>query len=232
MIRRASLVAIFRRDILLGWRGAGDILAGLVFFAIIIALVPLALGPDAAALARIAPAILWIGILISTLPQMERLFARDAAEGALDHLIMTPAPLPLIILAKAGAAWILIGLPMTIFAPVMGVMLGLTFEGIGAVLAALAMGSFALTQIGMLAASLVLGARRSGILMAVLVLPLAMPILIFGTALSAAAMAGEHLLDFGDAFDALQLLAGITLILTATLPPLTAISLRQAAEQG
>jgi heme exporter protein B len=230
MINRASLIATFKRDILLGWRGIGDILAGLVFFAIIVALVPLSLGPDPDALGRIGPAVLWIGILIATLPQMERLFARDAAEGGLDHLIMIPAPLPMIILIKAIAAWVLIGLPMTIFAPVLGMMLGLPFAGIGCVMAALAVGSFALTLIGMLAASLVLGARRSGILMAVLVLPLAMPVLIFGTASSAAATVSEHTNNIQNAREALQLLAGITLILVAITPMLTAISLRQAAE--
>jgi heme exporter protein B len=229
MITRASLIATFKRDILLGWRGIGDILAGLVFFAIIVALIPLSLGPDPDALRRIGPAILWIGILIATLPQMERLFARDAAEGGLDHLIMIPAPLPMIILTKAIAAWVLVGLPMTIFAPVLGMMLGLPFAGIGSVMAALAVGSFALTLIGMLAASLVLGARRSGILMAVLVLPLAMPVLIFGTASSVAATGGDTN-NIQDAGDALQLLAGITLILVAITPMLTAISLRQAAE--
>ncbi len=218
------LMAVMRRDILLGWRGIGDVMAGLMFFAIIIALVPLAIGPDPSALSAIGPAILWIGVLIATLPQMERIFARDAADGALDHLLMIPCPLPLIILVKALAAWLMIGLPMTIFAPFLGMMLGLTLDGIGVMMMALALGSFSLLLIGMLAAALVLGARRSGMLMSVLVLPLAMPILIFGTAATAAAM------ENAPYHDAMQLLAGVCLIFLAVAPLLTAISLKQAAE--
>lgn len=219
-----ALQAVMRRDLLLGWRGIGDSMAGLMFFAIIIALVPLALGPDPDALQAIAPAILWIGVLIATLPQMEKLFARDAADGALDHLMMIPAPLPMIILAKAIAAWVIIGLPMTLIAPLFGMMLGLELNGIGIVMTALGIGSFALLLIGMLAASLVLGARRGGILMAVLVLPLAMPILIFGTAATSAAANGE------DAGTAIQLLVGVSLVFLAITPYLTAISLKQATE--
>ena len=226
---RHALQAVLRRDLLLGWRGIGDTMAGLMFFAIIIALTPLALGPDPDALQRIAPAILWIGVLIATLPQMEKLFARDAAEGALDHIIMTPAPLPMIILTKTFAAWIIIGLPMTIAAPLFGTMLGLGLNCIGTVMIALAMGSFGLLLIGMLAASLVLGARRSGILMAVLVLPLAMPILIFGTAATSASVMSAHAGE-ADAGSALQLLAGVSLVFLAVAPWLTAISLKQATE--
>ena len=216
--------AVMRRDLLLGWRGIGDMMAGLMFFAIIIALVPLALGPDPTALAEIGPAILWIGVLIATLPQMERLFAHDAGEGALDHIVMIPVPLPLIVLTKAVASWLIIGLPMTVFAPLLGIMLGLEFKGVGMVMTALALGSFALLLIGMLAAALVLGARRSGILMAVLVLPLAMPVLIFGTAASAAALKGES------PAAAMQLLGGVSLIYLTVVPALTAISLKQATE--
>ncbi len=218
------LIAVMRRDLLLGWRGIGDVLAGLVFFAIIIALVPLALGPDPVTLSAIGPAILWIGVLIATLPQMERIFARDSADGALDHLVMIPQPLPMIVLVKAVAAWLIIGLPMTLFAPILGMMLGLPLTGIAAVMTALALGSFGLLLIGILAAALVLGARRSGMLMSVLVLPLAMPILIFGTAATNAAVKGA---PFGDA---MQLLAGVCLVFLAAVPMLTAISLKQAAE--
>ena len=224
MIGWPALSAVFKRDLLLGWRGIGDMMAGLMFFAIIIALVPLAIGPDPIALQQVGPAVIWIGALIATLPQMEKLFTRDAAEGALDHLLMTPAPLPLLVLSKVIAAWILIGLPLTIFAPVLGMMLGLSSTGLGMMMLSLALGSLALLLIGTLAASLVLGARRTGVLMAILVLPLAMPILIFGTAISQSALAGDAV------GEPLKLLGGITLIFLAITPPLTAMSLRYAQE--
>jgi len=224
MIGLSTLIAVFKRDMLLGWRGIGDVMAGLMFFTIISALVPLAIGPDPQILKEMAVSIIWIGLLIATLPQMEKLFTRDAVEGVLDHLIMMPAPLPLIILTKVIGAWILIGLPMTIFAPMLGVMLGLELDGFGLITATLALGSFALLLIGTLSASLTLGARRSGILMAILVLPLAMPILIFGTAASQAAVNVES------ASEPLRLLLGITLIFLAVTPLLTSFSLKHAQE--
>jgi len=224
MIGLPALIAVFKRDLLLGWRGIGDIMAGLMFYAIIAALVPLAIGPDPVVLQGMATAIIWIGLLIATLPQMEKLFTRDAMEGVLDHLIMIPAPLAMIVLAKVIAAWVLIGLPMTLFAPLLGLMLGLDLSGFGLVMLALAVGSFGLLLIGTLSASLTLGARRSGVLMAILVLPLAMPILIFGTAASQAAVNGAS------AGEPLQLLCGITLVFVAITPFLTALSLRYGQE--
>ena len=219
-----SLKAVLMRDLLLGWRGIGDIIASLVFFAIIIALAPLALGPDSNQLLKIAPAMLWIGLLIATLPQMERLFIRDAQEGAIDQLLLTPAPLPLIVLTKAVAAWMLIGLPMTVFAPLLAMMLANVQQGLATIMLSLAIGSFALIMVGMLTASLILGTRRSGVLMAILVLPLAMPVLIFGTAATNAAITQKN------PAEPIQLLIGLCLILTAISPPLTAISLRYASE--
>ena len=217
-------MAVLRRDLMLGWRGFADTVAGLSFFVMIIALVPLAIGPESALLTLIAPAMLWIAALLATLPQMERLFARDDAEGGLDHLIMIPAPLALTVLTKAIATWLLIGLPLTVTAPFLGMMLALPLDGMAVVMLALGMGSFGLLLLGMTASSLVLGARRSGVLIAILVLPLAMPILIFGTATSSAAIHGE------DASATLRFLMAIVLVLLAVTPWATATSLRHAAE--
>ncbi|MCE2516321.1 MAG: heme exporter protein CcmB [Alphaproteobacteria bacterium] len=219
-----AVLAIIRRDLTLSWRGLSDVIAGLSFFTMIIALVPLALGPDPASLALIAPAVLWIAALLATVPQMERLFAVDAAEGGIDHLLMTPHPLPLLVLGKAIAAWISIGLPLVLASPLMGMMLGLPTTAITTVMLALALGTLGLLLLGIAAAALVLGAKRGGVLMAILILPLAMPILIFGTAASAAAMTGDN------AATALTLLAAITLMMLALAPPAAAISLRHAAE--
>jgi len=216
--------AVLKRDLLLGWRGLSDTIAGISFFVMIIALVPLAVGPDTATLTVIAPAILWIAALLATLPQMERLFARDDAEGGLDHLLMIPAPLPLIVLTKICAAWLLIGLPLTLTAPLLGMMLALPLAGMAMVMLALAIGTFGLLMLGMIAAALVLGARRGGVLIAILVLPLAMPILIFGVATSQAAITGDNPMP------PFQFLLAVVLLLLAITPWATAISLRHAAE--
>jgi len=216
--------AVLKRDLLLGWRGISDTIAGISFFVMIIALVPLAIGPDSAMLTVIAPAILWIAALLATLPQMERLFARDDAEGCLDHLLMIPAPLPLIVLTKICAAWLLIGLPLTLTAPLLGMMLALPLAGMAMVMLALAIGTFGLLMLGMIAAALVLGARRGGVLIAILVLPLAMPILIFGVATSQAAITGDNPMP------PFQFLLAVVLLLLAITPWATAISLRHAAE--
>jgi heme exporter protein B len=216
--------AVLKRDLLLGWRGLSDTIAGISFFVMIIALVPLAIGPDTATLTVIAPAILWIAALLATLPQMERLFARDDAEGGLDHLLMIPAPLPLTVLTKIAAAWLLIGLPLTLTAPLLGMMLALPLAGMAMVMLALAIGTFGLLMLGMIAAALVLGARRGGVLIAILVLPLAMPILIFGVATSQAAITGDNPMP------PFQFLLAVVLLLLAITPWATAMSLRHAAE--
>jgi heme exporter protein B len=220
----AGLVAVLRRDLILSWRGAGDILSGLSFFAMIIALVPLALGPDPKTLTLIAPAILWVAALLASLPQIERQLARDAAEGGIDHLLMTPLPLPMLMLTKALAAWISIGAPLVLASPLMGMMLGLHSEAVGMVMVTLGLGSFGLVLLGMAAAALVLGSRRGGVLMAVVALPLAMPILIFGTAASAAAMTGAAVAM------PLTLLAAAVLVMLAIAPLAAAISLKHSVE--
>lgn len=217
-------MAVLRRDLMLGWRSLADTVAGLSFFVMIIALVPLAIGPEQAQLSLIAPAMLWIAALLATLPQMERLFARDDAEGGIDHLIMIPTPLALTVLTKAIAAWLLIGLPLTLTAPFLGMMLALPLQGMGIVMTALGIGTFGLLLLGMTASSMVLGAKRSGVLIAILVLPLAMPILIFGTATSGAAINGD------DASATMRFLLAIVLVLLAITPWATATSLRHAAE--
>ncbi len=219
------LLSIMARDLMLAWRGAADIIAGLSFFIIIIMLIPLALGPDPKLLRLIAPAVLWIAAMLACLPQMDRLYTQDAADGGLDHLLMVPLPLPIIILAKAIAAWVSIGLPLVLVSPLMAAGLGLpvSTSAIIAIMAALAIGSFALILLGMAASALVLGARRGGALMAILTLPLAMPILIFGTATTAAVTGG-------DVQTPLTLLAAMTLIMLAITPMAAAISLRHAAE--
>jgi len=218
------LLAVIRRDLIIGWRGLSDSLAGISFFAVIVTLVPLALGPAPAILEILAPAMIWIAALIAALPQMERLFQRDAADGSLDHLILTPLPLTILVLAKVAAGWIIIGLPLVAMTPVMGILLGLPPASLGIITLTVAIGSAALMLLGGMAAAMTIGARRGAVLMAVLILPLAMPVLIFGTATAKAAASGApHTAS-------MLFLTASFLVLLAITPVATAAGLRQAAE--
>ena len=167
---------------------------------------------------------LWVAALVASLPQMERFFSREAADGSLDHLILTPLPLPLVVLAKVIAGWLVIGLPLVLMIPVLGLMLGLPLEAMPVVMLAVLIGSVALMLLGAMAAAVVIGARRASILTAVVILPLAMPVLIFGTAASLAAVEGTPV------FSHLALLGATTLVLLAITPFATAAGLRIAAE--
>ena len=218
------LLAVMKRDLLIGWRGLSDSLAGVTFFAVVVALVPLALGPSPETLRLLGPAVIWIAALIAALPQMERLFQQDAADGSLDQLILTPLPLPVIVLAKVAAGWIIVGLPLVLMTPVIGLLLGLPLTSIGIIGATVAIGSVGLLLLGAMAAAITIGARRGGILMAVLILPLAMPILIFGTATANAASEGTPYSA------SLLFLSAIVLMLMAVTPVATAAGLRHAAE--
>jgi len=218
------LKAVMMRDLLIGWRGLSDSLAGVSFFAVIVALVPLALGPAPEVLRMLAPAMIWIAALIAALPQLDRLFQRDAADGSLDHLILIPLPLPVLVLAKVAAGWIIVGLPLVLMTPVMGVLLGIPPASLGLITATVAIGSIGLILLGALAAALTIGARRGAVLMAVLILPLAMPILIFGAATTKAVSLGEPYSA------SLLFLVASVLVLLAITPFATAASLRHAAE--
>ncbi|MAI00406.1 MAG: heme exporter protein CcmB [Gammaproteobacteria bacterium TMED183] len=220
----AVMLAIIRRDLLVARRGFGDTLAGAGYFAVIIALLPLAIGPGPDTLRLIGPAMIWVAALIAVLPQMERLYSRDAADGSLDDLILTPLPLPMIVLAKVTAGWIMIGLPLVVMTPLLALVLGLPASIMPVLTASIAIGSVALMLLGSMAAAIAIGARRASILIAVLILPLAMPVLIFGTAAPLAVLSGDP------AFPHLALLSAATLVLLAITPVATAASLRIAAE--
>ena len=218
------LFAIVRRDLLIGLRGFSDILAGVGYFAVIVALVPLALGPGQDTLRGIGPAMVWVAALVAALPQMERLYSRDAADGSLDDLLLAPVALPLLVLAKVAAGWLLAGAPLIIAAPLLALMLGLPVGSLPMLMASLAIGSIALMLLGSMAAAVAIGARRTAILVAVLILPLSMPVLIFGTAASSAALHGDP------AFPHLALLGAATLALLVAAPYASAAGLRAAAE--
>ena len=193
-----ALTALLIRDMRLAVRIGGGALMGVLFFLIVVTLTPFAIGPDLVLLQRIGPAILWLGALLASLLALDRLFAADHEDVSLDLLLMGSAPLELAVLAKALAHWITTSLPLVIATPLLGLFLNLDATAIGAVALTLLAGTPALTCIGLIGAALSVALRRGGLLLPVLVLPLTVPVLIFGVAASNAAIVGP--VGFGAPF--------------------------------
>lgn len=186
----AALQAIFVRDLRIAFRVGGGAGIGVVFFLAMISIVPFAVGPDLPLLARIGPAMLWIGALLATLLGLDRIFSSDHDDGSLDVLMLAPVPLELIAAAKGAAHWVATGLPLVVAAPLLGLLLGLEPKILGAVALTLLIGTPALTFLGLVGAALAVALPRGGLLVAVLILPMTIPVLIFGVAASAAAGGG------------------------------------------
>ncbi|HLJ63094.1 MAG TPA: heme exporter protein CcmB, partial [Stellaceae bacterium] len=202
----------------------GDAASVLAFFVLAVILFPLGLGPEPLLLARIAAGILWVTALLAALLSLDQIFLADYQDGSLEALAVMPAALETQILAKVLAHWLVTGLPLTLLAPLLAFMLHLDHAAYGTLILGMALGTPALSLIGAMGASLTLGARRGGVLISLLVLPLYIPVLIFGTAGVEAAIAGlpvrPHLL----------LLAALTAAALPLCPPAAAAALRQALE--
>lgn len=185
-----AFLAILRRDLALALRVGGGGGLALVFYLMLVTLVPFALGPDLALLARIGPAILWLAAVLATLIGLDRLFQSDDEDGSLDLLAASPLPMEGIVLAKALAHWLTTGLPVALAAPLFGLLVGLTPLGMLACAATLLVGTPALTFLGAVGAALTISLRRGGLILAVLVAPLMIPTLIFGVSAANAALGG------------------------------------------
>lgn len=220
-----ALSALLRRDLRLAVRVGGGALMGVLFFLIVVTMIPFALGPDLALLQRIGPAILWLGALLASLLALDRLFAADHEDGSLDLILMGRTPLELAVLAKALAHWITTGLPLVVATPVLGLFLNLDLTAVGAVALTLAVGTPALTLIGLIGAALAVVLRRGGLLLPVLVLPLTIPVLIFGVSASNAAIVGP--VPFGTPF---LVLCALTLMSLVVGPLAAAAALRQGLD--
>jgi heme exporter protein B len=220
-----ALSALLLRDMRLAVRVGGGALIGVLFFLIVVTLMPFAIGPDLALLARIGPAILWLGALLASLLALDRLVAADYEDGSLDLILMARVPLELAVAVKAIAHWLTTGLPLVIAVPLLGLLLNLEPKATGAVALTLLVGTPALTFIGLIGAALSVALRRGGLLLAVLVLPLTIPVLIFGVAASNAAIVGP--LPFGTPF---TLLAALTLTSAVLGPFAAAAALRHSLE--
>ena len=214
------MIALLIRDIQLAFRAGGGFGLGLAFFLIVTVLVPFSVGPQSALLATIAPGVLWLGALLACLLSLDRLLALDWEDGTLDLLATAPLPLEGVAAIKALAHWITTGLPLVIAAPVLGVLLNLTWQGYMPLMISLAIGTPALSVIGTFGAALTVGIKRGGLLMSLLVLPLYVPTLIFGAEVARRGAAGM------DTSTPLLMLAGITAGAAALLPFASAAVLR------
>jgi heme exporter protein B len=209
----AAAGALIARDLRLALRRSGDTLQPLGFFLVVTTLFPLALDPQLSLLRDIVPAALWVGALLSSLLALDLLFREDAQDGTLEQLALCGLPFQGLLLAKTAVHWLLTGLPLVLIAPLAASALGAPFRSTPGILAALLLGSVALSLIGAVGAGLTMSLKRNGSLLALLVLPLAVPVLIFGARATALAIAGEPLAA------PLYLLAAMA-VLAATLAPL------------
>ena len=219
-----GFAALLARDLRLVWRRPGDVMVVLAFFVVATVLFPLGIGPEANLLARIAAGILWCAALFAALLSLDRLFAADYEDGALDLVLLAPWPLELAALAKCLAHWIVTELPLAVLAPLLDVAFGLSGASLAALGLTLLVGTPTLSLIGGLAAALTLGARRGGALLALLALPLCAPTLIFGAGAIEAVATGQGFLTH------LAILGALALLALATLPWAIAAALRQAGE--
>ena len=193
--------AVLVRDVTLSLRHGADSLAALLFFVLAASLFPLAIGPSPEVLGRIAPGVIWVCALLAALLPLDRLFGADYEDGSLDQLLLSGLPAGLVAATKAASHWVVTGVPLLLAAGPLAVMLHMPPDAIPVLLAGLVLGSALLSLLGSTAAAIVLGARRGGVLLPLLVLPLAMPVLIFGVgsadAVSGGLSAQPHLLLLG-----------------------------------
>jgi len=169
------------RDLMLAWRRRADVLATLFFFIIVVSLFPLGIGPERETLRTIAPGVVWVAALLASMLSLGRIFGNDYQDGTLEQLLLTPQPAYLVVLAKVLAHWIVSEVPLVVIAPVLGLQFGLSQNGLAIVVVSLLLGTPVLSVIGSVGAALTLGLRAANVLVALLVLPLYIPVLIFGS---------------------------------------------------
>ncbi|MDR2240779.1 MAG: heme exporter protein CcmB [Zoogloeaceae bacterium] len=220
----ATLAAVIRRDLLLAMRRKSDVLTSLFFFVIVVSLFPLGIGPEMATLRLIAPGVLWVAALLATMLSLPRLFAMDHADGTLEQMALSAVPLGVLVTGKIIAHWLLSGLPLALLAPVLGVQFDLPAGALAVLVAALLIGTPVLSLIGAVGAGLTLGVRGGGVLVSLLVLPLYVPVLIFG-----AGAVEAHISGLGAAAH-LSLLAACFALAVFFAPWATTVALRIALE--
>lgn len=218
------VAAVVGRDLKLAMRRQADIVSALFFFIIVVSLFPLGIGPEPDLLRKLAPGVLWVAALLATMLSLPRLFADDHRDGTLEQLALAPHPLGLVVLGKVIAHWLVSGLPLAMLAPVLGIQFDLSTEALWVLTVAILLGTPALSGIGGIGAALTLGLRGGGVLLSLLVLPLYIPVLIFGAGAVDATVTGLG----GEAH--LSLLAALTFASLGFAPWAAAAALKIALE--
>ena len=186
----AAVRCVVERDLLIVLRNKSDAANTLLFFAIVVSLFPLGVGPETALLRTIAPGVVWVAALLASMLALARLFSSDHADGTLEQLVLAPHPLGLLVAGKVFAHWLVSGFPLVLIAPLLGLQFGLEADAVTILVASLALGTPVLSLLGAVAAALTLGLRASGVLVSLIVLPLCVPVLIFGAGAVDAAAGG------------------------------------------
>lgn len=218
------LFGIIRRDLTIAMRRRADVFTTLIFFAIVVSLFPLGIGPEPSTLRLIAPGIVWVGALLASMLALEQIFSADHRDGTLEQMLLTPQPVALLVAGKVLAHWLVSGVPLVLMAPLLGLQFNLSWDALQTLIVSLLLGTPTLSLIGAIGAALTLGLRSGGVLLALLVLPLYIPVLIFGAGAVEATVSGlggqSHLLMLA------AILVG-SLVLT---PLATAAALRVAED--
>ncbi|ADC63096.1 MULTISPECIES: heme exporter protein CcmB [Allochromatium] len=205
---------VLKRDLLLAMRRRTDVLTTLFFFMIVVSLFPLGVGTERQVLQILGPGVVWVAALLASMLALERLFAADYEDGTLEQMLLTAQPLSLLVLAKVGAHWLLTGLPLVLIAPLVGMQYHLSDAQIGIMMLSLLLGTPILSLIGAIGAALTLGLRGGGILLSLLILPLYIPVLVYGSGAIEVSV-----IDLSDTMPYLSLL-GAFLLAALTLAPL------------
>ena len=219
------MTALLLRDLKLSVRAGGGALIGILFFLTVVAVIPFGVGPDLKLLSRIGPAIVWIGELLASLLGLDRLFQAERDDGSLDLLVMQETPLVLTVFIKCAAHWVATGLPLVIASPLLGLFMNMNETAIGATALTLLVGSPAITFIGAVGAAVAVALPRGGLLVSILVLPLTIPVLIFGVSATYAAVEGPQ--PFLPPF---LILIALTLFFAVLGPAAAALALRNTTD--
>ncbi|MDT4967116.1 MAG: heme exporter protein [Acidobacteriota bacterium] len=218
------LRCVIQRDITLAWRGRAGVLSTLFFFIIVVSLFPLGVGPELDVLRVIAPGVVWVAALLASMLSLDRMFSHDYVDGSLEQLMLTSQPLSIVVLGKIIAHWLVTGAPLVLIAPVLGLQFDLPPKALITLLASLLLGTPALSLIGAIGAALTLGLRGGGVLVSLLVLPLCIPVLIFGAGAVEASINGMN------AESHLSLLGAVLVLALSFAPWTTAAALRISVE--
>lgn len=218
------LVLVIRRDLVLAMRRRADVLTTLFFFVMVVSLFPLGVGPELAMLRKMAPGVLWVAALLASMLSLGRLFSADYLDGTLEQMMLAPQSLSMLVLGKMTAHWMVSGLPLVLMAPILGVQFDMPVQELGILIIGLLLGTPILSMIGAIGAALTLGLRGGGVLLSLLVLPLCIPVLIFGTGAVEAMSSGLSVASH------LSLLGALLVLALVFAPWVTAQALRISME--